>query len=1017
MTTLADTLTRPASLDEIRTELRRRHRLEDNKALEEILHAAKLTDAQRRQTEQQARSWIEEIRRETKTRIGGTADFLQEFKLSTVEGVALLCVAEALLRIPDAPTADDLIKDKLANIDWAAHDKRTGTLFANASVWGLMLTGSLLKEDEKKGLFAGVKSLVSRAGQPVIRTAVKQAMGLLGDQFVLGRNIGEALENGAHQQQKNGYRLSYDMLGEGARTREDAARYFKAYEDAIVAIGKSIESKGGDIWDAPGISVKLSAIHPRFTESQRAQCLPELVDKLTTLAQAAAKAHIPLTVDAEESERLELWLDVVAAVLTSPVCDTWAGFGVAVQAYQKRAPQILDYLATLCRQGQRRMMVRLVKGAYWDSEVKRAQMGGMSDYPVYTRKMATDASYLACARRLFAEAGRIYPAFGSHNAYTLASILAIAPAGAKFEVQRLQGMGAELHDQLVKQGIPSRIYAPVGGHQDLLAYLVRRILENGANSSFVQRLRDPDVPVAALLHDPEVELMSFAARRNSAIPLPADIFRLEGRKNSSGVDLDALNVTAPLLTEIAKFPLPAAVPDATLEQVDAALAKAVAAQPLWADLGVNERAKVLEKAADLIEANRSEFIALIGQEAGRVIKNAVSEVREAVDLCRYYAICARRDMQPVALPGYTGERNELMLVPRGIVAAISPWNFPLAIFVGQIAAALLAGNAVMAKPAEQTPRIAKRCVGLLHQAGVPEGVLALLPGKGEVVGAKLVSDARVNCVVFTGSTEVGRIINQQLSLRPGPIIPLIAETGGLNAMIVDSTALPEQVCDDVLLSAFDSAGQRCSSLRVLFVQDDIADKVIHMITGALADLRVGNPLLLETDIGPVIDVEAKQQLDAHLARMQVEGKILYAGKAPEAGTFMAPHVVEISHLGLLQREAFGPILHIIRWQRDELDAVVKSIIESGYGLTGGIHSRREGFVRELAARLPIGNLYINRNIVGAIPGVQPFGGEGLSGTGPKAGGPHYVRRFTNERVVTTDTTAAGGNASLLMLAD
>lgn len=1013
MTTLADTLSRPASLEEIRTEMRRRHRLDDTTAIEEILHAAKLQDGQRRTAEVQARKWVEEIRRETKGKLGGSADFLQEFKLSTVEGVALLCVAEALLRIPDAATADDLIKDKLGSIDWSEHQRRTGTLFANAGVWGLMLTGSLLKEDEKKGLFSGVKSLVSRAGQPVIRTAVKQAMGMLGDQFVLGRNINEAIDNAKRQK---GYRFSYDMLGEGARTREDAARYFKAYVDAIEVIGTSHEARG-DVWDAPGISVKLSALHPRFSESQREYCLPELVDKLTVLATAAAKAGIPLTVDAEESERLELWLDIVTAVIDSPVCDTWAGFGVAVQAYQKRAPQVLDHLATLCRQGKRQMMVRLVKGAYWDSEVKRAQMNGLADYPVYTRKLATDASYMACARRLFAEQGRIYPAFGSHNAYTLASIVAIAPPGAKFEVQRLQGMGAELHDQLVAAGIPSRIYAPVGGHQDLLAYLVRRILENGANSSFVQRLRDPDIPVAALLHDPEVELMSFAARRNPGIPLPQDIFRAEGRKNSKGVDLDAPEVTTRLLLDIGSMAAPVAVADATPEQVDAALAKAVKVQPAWDALGVDARAAILEKAADLIEENRTEFISLIGREAGRIIKNAVSEVREAVDLCRYYARCARVDMQPTLLPGYTGERNEMRLVPRGVITAISPWNFPLAIFVGQIAAALVAGNAVMAKPAEQTPRIAARCVELLHKAGVPQDVLALLPGRGEVVGAKLVADAHVNGVVFTGSTEVGRLINQQLANRDGPIVPLIAETGGLNAMIVDSTALPEQVTDDVLLSAFDSAGQRCSSLRVLFVQEDIADKVIHMICGALDDLHVGNPLELSSDIGPLIDAEAKSLLEEHIARMKVEGKLLYAGKAPESGNYMAPHVVEIEHLGLLQREAFGPILHIIRWQRDELDAVIESIVRSGYGLTGGIHSRREGFARELAQRLPVGNLYINRNIVGAIPGVQPFGGEGLSGTGPKAGGPHYVRRFTNERVVTTDTTAAGGNASLLMLAD
>lgn len=1044
---LSPPITSP-SLADLRAELRRHHRLDEAAAIAEIMPLARLSDDERRQAEAQARQWIEVIRKQRAT-VGGVKDFMQEFNLSTQEGVALMCVAEALLRIPDAPTADDLIRDKLGAIDWEAHEKKTGTLFANASVWGLMLTGSILKEHDGKGLLGAVKSLASRAGQPVIRNAISKAMGLLGDQFVLGRSISEALERGAAVERK-GYRVSYDMLGEGARTAKDAERYFEAYRTAIAAIGSSHEA-GGEIWQAPSISVKLSALHPRFTEAQRDVCFPALVEKLTQLSDDAARANISLTVDAEESERLELWFDIVSTVLQSPVTLHWPGLGIAAQAYQKRTPILIDMMGEVCRSAGREMMIRLVKGAYWDSEIKRSQMGGQPDYPVYTRKVTTDVSYMACARRLLAQNDRIYAAFGSHNAFTLSSILAIAKPKDRFEVQRLQGMGQELHDQIVAQGIPSRIYAPVGSHQDLLAYLVRRILENGANSSFVHKLRDEDVPIASLVHDPEVELAALTHKRNSSIPLPVDLFSGEKRKNSSGLDLDAAAVADPFMRELQSLctaPTWSAAPliagsvqpgearpcfdpsaprrqigtviEATLPQVEDALARAQKAQPAWSHTLVDERARIIEKAADLIEQSRTELVAMIVREAGRTVKNAIAEVREAVDLCRYYASCARYDLTPYVLPGYTGEVNELRHVGRGIVAAISPWNFPLAIFVGQIAAALVAGNAVMAKPAEQTPLIAMVAIKLLHQAGVPADVLALLPGRGETVGAKLVNDARIAAVVFTGSTEVGRAINQALANRPGPIVPLIAETGGLNALIVDSTALPEQVTDDVLQSAFDSAGQRCSSLRVLFVQEDVADKMIGMITEALHELRLGDPLSLSTDIGPLIDQDAKAGLEAHIRRMRGEAKELYSGPLPEAcaeGAYLAPHVFELPALDLLKREAFGPVLHIIRYQRDRLDDVIAAITASGYGLTGGIHSRREGFVHDLARRLPVGNLYINRNIIGAIPGVQPFGGEGLSGTGPKAGGPHYVRRFTTERVLTIDTTAAGGNASLLMLSE
>ncbi len=1026
--------------------LRHRHRLDDNAALQDLLPAGHLTDAERHAAERQARQWIENVRN-TRVTLGGVADFLQEFRLSSLEGVALMCVAEALLRVPDAATADDLIRDRLGAVDWDAHEKRTGTLFANASVWGLMLTGSLLKPHETGGLGGITRALLGRVGQPVLRATVTHAMGLLGNQFVLGRTIGEALERAA-ESERRGYRFSYDMLGEGARTADDAARYLKAYEEAIDAIGAAQESAAGSVWQAPGLSVKLSALHPRFGEAQRAHCLPVLVERLSHLAGAAARAGISLTVDAEESERLELTLEIVATVLQQPVCATWEGLGLAVQAYQKRAPAVIDDLADHCRAHHRRMMVRLVKGAYWDSEIKRAQMNGLADYPVYTRKVATDVSYLACARQLLARQDVIYPAFGSHNAFTLASLLSLAQPGQVFEFQRLQGMGRELHDQLVEAGHASRIYAPVGGHKELLAYLVRRILENGANSSFVHRVRDRDIPVAALVHDPAMELAAIAPKRNPSIPLPPDLFAPD-RQNSAGVDLDAQAVLAPFLTAVRESPthhtagpilggrlqegeavqqrlspadqrqLVGTSSGATPAQVEEALTLAVEAQPKWAGRPVSERAACLDRAADLMETHRAELVALLGREAGRTLRNAVGEVREAVDLCRYYAMAARQELaRPLTLRGYTGEINELTLAPRGIVAAISPWNFPLAIFVGQIAAALVTGNAVMAKPAEQTPLIAARAVQILHQAGIPGDVLALLPGPGETVGARLVQDPRVRAVAFTGSTEVGRLINQTLANRPGPIVPLVAETGGLNAMIVDSTALPEQVTDDVLASAFDSAGQRCSSLRVLFVQEDVADRMIGMITGALDQIRLGDPLSPATDMGPLIDTDAQKALEAHVARMKTEGERLYAGHLPEScayGHFFPPHVFGLESLTPLTREAFGPVLHVVRWQQGHVGKIVAALRASGYGLTAGIHSRRAGFVAELAAALPVGNLYVNRNMIGAVPGVQPFGGEGLSGTGPKAGGPHMIRRFCTERCFTQDTTAAGGNTSLLML--
>lgn len=994
--------------------LRQHHRLPDDQALAPLIKLATVDDATHNAIVARATAWVQAVRA-NKAMLGSVGDFLQEFSLSSQEGVALLCVAEALLRIPDTATQDALIADKLSAVEWANHQKRTGTLFAGSAVFGLMLTGQILQPDA-----GSLLTLTRRLGAPVIRVAVKKAMALLGSLFVLGQTIDEALDNGYKAEQR-GYLLSYDMLGEGARTHEDAERYFISYQKAIAALADSEEPDTeaaitGDVWSRSGLSVKLSALHPRFHDSHKAHCLPVLIERMLLLCQQAAAAGLALTVDAEESERLELQIELMAALLEHPVTERWSGLAMAVQAYQKRAPEVIALMAHHCRTHHRRMGIRLVKGAYWDSEIKKAQMAGLPDYAVYTRKAATDVSYLACAKLLLEAGDVIYAAFGTHNAHTIASIMHMAGARRDLEFQRLQGMGEALHDAVLHAGFRSRIYAPVGGYQDLLAYLVRRILENGANSSFVQQVADPAVPIASLLHDPVAELATRLELRNPRIPLPTQLFAATGRKNSHGVDLEAEGIRTPFMQQVAHFAaldLPA-WSQAGAAEIEQAFTQATAAQPSWAQLGVEARAVVLEHAADLIEKHMAEFVALIGLEAKRVVKNAVAEVREAVDLCRYYAQDARHSLAPQTLVGYTGERNVLSYAPRGVVVAISPWNFPLAIFVGQVAAALVAGNAVLAKPAEQTPVIATRAVELLHEAGVPKEVLHLLCGTGETVGHKLVQDARTSAVVFTGSTEVGQIINRTLAAQSGPLVPLVAETGGLNVMIVDSTALPEQVVDDVLLSAFDSAGQRCSSLRVLCVQEDVAERIIDLLKGAMDCLRLGDPLASDTDIGPLIDAEAKAALDAHMARMKSEGNVLHQVSAPVAGDFMPPALVEIASLRQLQREAFGPVLHLVRWSRDKLADLLVDIKASGYGLTCGIHSRRSDFVDNLTKELAVGNLYVNRNMIGAIPGVQPFGGEKLSGTGPKAGGPHYVRRFTVERCLSVDTTAAGGNTSLLM---
>jgi RHH-type transcriptional regulator, proline utilization regulon repressor / proline dehydrogenase / delta 1-pyrroline-5-carboxylate dehydrogenase len=977
--------------------------------------------------------------------------FMRQYDLSSEEGVLLMCVAEALLRIPDRSTADKLIRDKLGEADWKKHLGGSDSVFVNASTWGLMLTGHLvaLAEDTRRDVTGAFRRLVGRAGEPVIRLAVRQAMRIMGHQFVMGRTIEEALDRSA-QKDNARYRYSYDMLGEAALTQPDADRYRRAYQAAIEALGR--RGPFASAIDAPSISVKLSALHPRYESAKRARVHAELTPVLLELAQAAMRTGIGMTVDAEEAERLELSLDVIGAVFADPSLAGWNGFGLAVQAYQKRAPFVIDWLAETARRSGRRWCVRLVKGAYWDAEIKRAQELGLTGYPVYTRKPNTDVSYLACARRLFAAGSdAIYPQFATHNAHTIAAIAHFAQ-GRAFEYQRLHGMGADLYADIVGAqhgATPCRVYAPVGSHEDLLPYLVRRLLENGANTSFVNRVVDDDVPVRELVADPCETVRALASRPHPRIPLPVGLYG-ELRKNSMGANLandnevKALAGTvnaphapwnaAPLVpgASTTEPPRPVTNPadrrsvigesrNADAATIDRALANAVAAQEDWDALPAASRAAILEHAADLLEQRRGEFIALCVREAGKTIPAAISEVREAADMCRYYAAMARKLFgAPEHLPGPTGESNQLSLRGRGVFVCISPWNFPLAIFMGQVAAGLAAGNAVIAKPADQTTLIGHAAVKLLHEAGVPERVLQFVPAKGSMIGNTLLTRAEVAGVCFTGSTETAWTINRTLAARNAPIAALIAETGGQNALIADSSALPEQLVKDVVTSAFDSAGQRCSAARVLFVQEDIADRVIEMLKGAMDELVVGDPALLSTDVGPVIDPPSCASLGEHAARMEREAKLINTAKlAPgtEHGTYFAPRAYEIPSLSLLTQEVFGPALHVVRWKASELDKVIDAINATGFGLTLGIHSRIDAMVEHIVRRAKVGNCYVNRNQIGAVVGVQPFGGENLSGTGPKAGGPHYLLRFATERTLTVNTTAAGGNASLLTLDD
>jgi len=1006
----------------------------------ELLRQAPRPAAAERRIDAYAARLIEGIRARTGG-LGGIEDLLHAYSLSTKEGLALMVLAEALLRVPDAATADRLIEDKLASGDWS-HEVKSDALLVSASAWTLGITARIIHPGETPDRI--LDTLLKRLGLPAVRAATRQAMRLLGSHFVLGQTIEEALERaGSHSE----LRYSFDMLGEGARTAADAGRYFAAYRKAIEAIAASATKPEQSA--RPGISVKLSALHPRFEAVSRARVLAELAPRLLDLAGIARAHDLNFTIDAEEADRLELTLDVIAAVVADRSLGGWGGFGLAVQSYQKRAPAVIDWLADTATALGRRITVRLVKGAYWDTEVKRAQERGLPDYPVFTRKPMTDLCYLVCARKLLRLRKQLYPQFATHNALTVASIIEDAGGVEGYEFQRLHGMGEVLYELLLADHPAAgvRVYAPVGGHRDLLAYLVRRLLENGANSSFVSVAADRSVPVASILERPQNRIGEAQRARHPKIPLPRDLYA-PLRRNSAGVEFGDRAGLAHLLREIREAEKPDdAAPcidgkvrqgiqrpvhspiDGTLigrvSEADDAVASAamLAAQSgfaAWSAVPIESRAAKLERASEILESRRGQLIQLLQAEGGKTLDDALAEVREAVDLCRYYAAQARRTLLPQALPGPTGESNELHYRGRGVFVCISPWNFPLAIFLGQVGAALVAGNSVVAKPAEQTPLIAAQAVRILHEAGIPASALHLVPGDGKI-GAALVADSHAAGVAFTGSTEVARAISRALAAKDTAIVPLIAETGGINPMIVDATALPEQVTDDVISSVFRSAGQRCSALRLLCLQADVADRLVEMIAGAADELKVGDPRDPATHVGPVIDAEAKDNLDRWIAMMGAQQRVRFrwdgSRSLPPVGTFVPPTIVMLERAADLQQEVFGPILHVVRWRADELDALLDEIAANGYGLTLGVHSRIDSTVEHIAARLANGNVYVNRNMIGAVVGTQPFGGTGLSGTGPKAGGPNYLRRFATEQVVTINTAATGGNASLLTATD
>jgi RHH-type proline utilization regulon transcriptional repressor/proline dehydrogenase/delta 1-pyrroline-5-carboxylate dehydrogenase len=990
-------------LDPLRKQIRANYLPDEEGALARLVAAADLTAEARKAISSRAVDLVKAVRSSSDPRLMEV--FLSAYGLSTKEGVALMCLAEALLRVPDTQTMDDLIQDKIAPHDWSAHAAGSSSMFVNASTWALMLTGRVL-DDGEDGIAGTLHNMVRRLGEPVIRKAVAAAMREMGEQFVLGRTIEEAVKRGRPITAK-GYLYSYDMLGEAARTEADALRYLRAYADAIASLAGV--SKGPDIRKNPGISVKLSAIHPRYEMAQREAMLPVMVERLLSLAVAARNAGMGLNVDAEEADRLDLSLDVIERVLASPELEGWDGFGVVVQAYGPRCFFVIDWLHALAGRLNRRIMVRLVKGAYWDTEIKRAQVLGLDGYPVFTRKVNTDVSYIACARKLLSMTDRIYPQFATHNAHTVAAILSMAPDRDCFEFQRLHGMGEALHETVRKaEGTRCRLYAPVGAHSDLLAYLVRRLLENGANSSFVHQLTDERVKAEVIARDPFEVVETQGPVANPAIPRPREIFGA-GRLNAKGFDItDPVTLAAieaarrefagadrwsanpitraagygakrPVLNPTRPEDVVGTVTETATKQVGVAVRIAAETQPAWAARSVAERADMLRRAADLYEENAVEFFALATREAGKSLGDAVAEVREAVDFLRYYAAEA--------------DKVETGTSARGVIACISPWNFPLAIFTGQIAAALVTGNAVIAKPAEQTPLIAFRAVELLRKAGIPEDVIQLLPGDGPSVGGPLTADPRIAGVCFTGSTDVAKLIERQLAETAAPDAMLIAETGGMNAMIVDSTALPEQAVRDILASAFQSAGQRCSALRILYVQKDVEKKMLEMLKGGMDALNVGDPWEISTDVGPLIDDEAQDSIRDYCRGMEAKGRLIARLDAPDDGRFVAPHIFSVKGIEEMEREVFGPVLHVASFDADAMGKVISNINAKGYGLTFGLHTRIEARVQHIVDDVHAGNIYVNRNQIGAVVGSQPFGGERLSGTGPKAGGPHYLRRF------------------------
>ncbi|MEM9102488.1 MAG: bifunctional proline dehydrogenase/L-glutamate gamma-semialdehyde dehydrogenase PutA [Pseudomonadota bacterium] len=1045
---LQQTSSDQSSLQSLKKAISDNYCVDENRYVESLLSFLALDSQQQESLTQKTRMLVEQIRKNG-NQAQGVEAFLQEYSLDTEEGIVLMCLAEALLRIPDTEVANQLIRDKIGGAAWDKHVGQSPSKLVNASTWGLMLTGRIIDNSDLASNFSGtLKKMLNRCGEPVIRSALNQAMKYMGKQFVLGRTIEEATQR-AKSDHVKGYTHSFDMLGEAAFTQKDANRYYDAYFQAISTIGKLKVHK--DTPSAPSISIKLSALHPRYEANQSERVMTELADKMIALIEHAKAQDVAMTIDAEEADRLEISLELFEFLFKHPCTNDWNALGLVVQAYSKRALPVLVWLNKLAQENRKPIPLRLVKGAYWDSEIKWAQEKGLPNYPVYTRKACTDVSYLACAKYLLSHPKTFYPQFATHNAQTVMSIFEMAGESRHFEFQKLHGMGEALYDEVLKhQKVACRIYAPVGQHKELLPYLVRRLLENGANTSFVHRLVDPNTPVMELAKHPATLLREVVSYQNPQIPLPTEIYG-ESRANSNGINLLINSQSQPFLKRVESFldqqwhatglingqPITGdsqqrfspndtqknigSIINVSEAQVNDAINIASAAQHDWNAQGVHYRADCLRRAADLLETHKHELIAICCLEGGKTLEDGIDEVREAIDFCRYYANQAEQNFKVITLPGPTGELNELRLEGRGVFSCISPWNFPLAIFLGQVTAALVAGNTVLAKPAQQTPIIAWRAIQLLLEAGIPDNVLHFLPGKGSIVGRLITEDQRIAGVAFTGSTATAMHINQTLAARQAQIAPFIAETGGQNVMLADSTALPEQVVEDVIRSAFTSAGQRCSALRILYVQEEIADRVLSLLKGAMQELTLGEPHQLNTDIGPVIDEASRQELLAHIQNMESQGRLIARTPLPDTlaqrGYYIAPTALRIRSIHNLKQEFFGPILHVVTYEPIYLDEVINEINAYGYGLTFGVHTRNTQTAAFIDQNIKVGNVYINRNMIGATVGVQPFGGQGLSGTGPKAGGPHYLYRFATEHTRTNNTAAVGGNATLLSLGD